>query len=308
MTTETTPEPVYGASRIKRVRRTKAEMEDFRAQIYQLAEANQPCSCRQVYYLGIGTLWDKDSGGSRRNYNKVVYELGVMREAGNLPWGWITDATRYRRIPTMYNSWEEAAQRTAEHYRRDLWAVQPRHVEVWAESDSISGVIDPVTRALGVGLFSCRGQASKTFVWSSTQQYRATGKPVSVLYVGDWDPSGLAISRSLHERLREYSERWPISFSRVALTAADIGRGELTSHAVNRQDKNYRRYAEECRTVGLDPDVVTEVEALPPPVLRARLEERLYDLVEDAEQWNATLAAEESEKQDLFARLMGGTS
>lgn len=298
---------VNGASTIKRRRRTKSEMDEFRAAIHRLAEANQPCSCRQVYYLGIGVLWDKDTGGSRRNYNKVVYELGVMREAGDLPWGWITDATRYRRIPTMYNSWEEAAQRTAEHYRRDLWAMQPRHVEVWAESDSISGVIDPVTRALGIGLFSCRGQASKTFVWSTTQEYKATGKPVSVLYVGDWDPSGLSISRSLNERLREYSQRWPITFSRVALTAADVGQGELTSHAVNRQDKNYRRYAEECHNLGLNPETATEVEALPPPVLRSRLEQRLYDLVDDADQWNSTLAAEESERQGLLARLASGT-
>jgi hypothetical protein len=296
----------YGAGTVKRVRRTKAELEEFRSQIYRLAEENRPCSCRQVYYLGIGTLWDKDSGGSRRNYNKVVHELGVMREAGDLPWGWITDATRYRRIPTMYNSWEEAAQRTAEHYRRDLWAMQPRHVEVWAESDSISGVIDPVTRQLGVGLFSCRGQASKTFVWSTTQEYQSIGKPVSILYVGDWDPSGLAISRSLHERLREYSERWPIAFSRVALTAADVGRGDLTSHPINPQDKNLRRYTEECRAVGLSPDAATEVEALPPPVLRTRLEERLYDLIEDPTQWNATLAAEQSERQSLLARLTGG--
>lgn len=295
----TTADAVNGASTIKRVRRTRAQMTELRAAIHGLAEANQPCSDRQIYYLGIGTLWEKDTNGSRRNYNKVVRELGIMREKGELPWGWITDATRYTRIPTMYDSAESALQRTAEHYRRDLWSLQPRRVEVWAESDSISGVIDPITRAYGLGLFSCRGQASKTFAYNSARDYQDSGKPVTVLYVGDWDPSGLAIARSLHARLREYSDNWPIAFERVALVADDVATGQLISHAVNKDDKNWKTYATECRGHALDPETATEVEALAPPVLRRRLEERILDLVEDADRWNATLAAEQSEREIL---------
>lgn len=292
-------EPINGASNIKRYRRTKVDMRQFRDSIFGIVETNQPCSVRQVYYLGIGVLWDKDTGGKRTSYNRVVRELGVMREDGSLPWSWITDATRYCRIPTMYDSHADALQRTAEFYRRDLWGRQPLRVEVWAESDSISGVVDSVTRALGIGLFSCRGQASKTFCQSSAQTYRSIGKPVTILYVGDWDPSGLAISRSLEDRLREYSDDWPITFRRLALTAEDVRTGDLVSHAVNRADKNFRRYDEECRLHLLNPGVATEVEALPPPVLRNRLETELYDLVRDADTWNATLAAEVSEREIL---------
>jgi hypothetical protein len=50
-----------------------------------------------------------------------------------------------------------------------------------------------------------------------------------------------------------------------------------------------------------------EVEAVSPPVLRARLETALYDLVEDGDSWNATLAAEESERE-VFAALAGSWS
>jgi hypothetical protein len=283
-------------------------MEEYRAALYGLALENRPCSCRQVYYLGIGRLWEKDTGGSRNVYNEVVRNLGLMRESGLIPWDWITDATRYRRIPTMYDSVEDALARTAESYRRDLWALQPRRVEVWAESDSISGVVDQVTRALGVGLFSCRGQASKTFAQSSADEYGRIGKPVVILYVGDHDPSGIAIHRSLRERLERYNDgAVPLDFRRIAVTPDDVRTGALTSHAVNAEDNNLRRFAEYCRTHGLYPGVAVEVEAIPPPALRERLKAALYDLVDNAETWNATIAAEESERH-LFSNMAAGWS
>jgi hypothetical protein len=222
-------------------RRTKVQMEELRTGIYEIVETNRPCSVRQVYYVGIGRLWDKDTGGSRTAYQDVVRNIGVMRERGMLPWSWITDATRYVRIATMFDSIEDAARRWAESYRRDLWSLQPRRVEVWAESDSVAGILDPVTRPLGVGLFSCRGQASKVFAHDSARDYVAAGKLVTVLYVGDWDPTGLAIPRSLEDRLRRYSDHAvPIDFQRLAVTAEDVATGRFTSHHVNRADKNYR--------------------------------------------------------------------
>lgn len=281
-------------------------MDAFRAAIRDLTAASQPCSVRQIYYLGIGRLWDKDTGGSRRNYNTVVRELGVMRESGLLPWDWITDATRYVRIATMYDSVEQAIRRTAEEYRRDLWSLQPRRVEVWAESDSISGVVDPVTRMLGVGLYSCRGQSSKDFAHSAAMMYREIAKPVVVLYVGDFDPSGLAIPRSLEERLNIYAAgAVPIDFRRCALTVADVRDGGLVQHEANTADKSYARYAETCQTLGLDPSRSTEVEALAPAVLRSRLEEQIYALIDEPARWNATIAAEASERDVLLTRWLG---
>lgn len=300
---------VYEASKIKRVRRTKSEMQSYRDTIRAIVEENQPCSCRQVYYIGIGRIWEKDTGGRRNVYNDVVRNLGLMRESGELPWDWITDATRYCRIPTMYDSTEDALARTAEFYRRDLWSLQPWRVEVWAESDSISGVLDSVTRALGVGLFSCRGQASKTFAQSSAEAYRHIGKPVKVFYVGDHDPSGIAISRSLAERLGRYNaDAVPIFFERLAVTPADVLAGRLTSHEVNRGDNNYGRFVEYCQqSYALDPNVAVEVEAIPPPALRQRVEDALYGMVHDADSWDSTLAAEESERGLLAAIANGGT-
>jgi hypothetical protein len=278
-------------------------MERLRSALYNIVAEHQPCSVRQVYYVGIGRFWDKDQGGSRANYKRVCHELGVMREDGVIPWPWITDSTRRSIVPTMYDSHQEALQVLAETYRRDVWAGQPRRVEVWAESDSIAGVVKKTTMGLGVGLNSCRGQAGKAFTQISTATQQRIGKPVTILYVGDWDPTGLAIPRSVEERLHRYSNgAVEVDFYRLAVTPEDIISLDLATHDVNRSDPNYRRYARDCERAGLDPQVSVEVEALPPDVLRDRLKTAIYDLVEDADAWNSAVAAQAAERH-LIADL-----
>jgi len=263
---------------------------------------------RLIYYVGIPSLWEKDIGGSRKSYGDVVRNLGVMREKGLIPWGWITDSTRYVRIDRMYDTADEAMAEWVETYRRDLWARQPRRVEVWAESDSTASLVESVTRTLGVGLYSCRGQAGKEFAYAAAETYRRIAKPVTILYLGDWDPSGLAIPRSLEERLRRYSENEvDIDFRRFAVTPEQSMNPDVVDpekiHDVNRADRNYRRFAVECSLVGLAPQDAVELEAINPTVLRALMKAALVDLVDDVEMWNATLTAEESERE-LFQAII----
>lgn len=260
---------------------------------------------RQAYYVGAGWLWPKDTGRSRRHYKTVIRLIGEMRESEMLPWGWITDNTRSIRRDMMFASKEDALARWAEAYRRDLWASQPNHVEVWCESDSIAGVLDPVTRPWGVSLFVCRGQAPKTFVYEAVQSYHHIDKPVTILYVGDWDPSGLAIPRSVEERVGRYNGASDVNVERLAVTWNDAASGSYQSHAVNARDPNYQRFADTCRLYELDPHVAVEVEALPPDELRSRVHDVLDELSPDAEAWDATVAAEESERE-IFRRILAG--
>lgn len=245
----------YSASAVKRPRRTKAQVEGLRAALYAIVEAARPCSVRHLYYLGIGCLWDKDAGASRRNYSVVVRELGYMREHGMLPWEWITDGTRMVRQELQYDSLDEALERTAETYRRNLWTCQGRRVEVWTESDSVGGVLLPVASAWGVGLYSCRGQSSKTFGHEAVQEYARQGRPVSVIFAGDYDPTGRAVPRSVVERIARYSDGngLDLDFQQIAVTAEDVRSGAFTTHEVNTRDVNYKRYRQECLREAIAP-------------------------------------------------------
>lgn len=270
-----------------------------------LAEAARPCSVRHIYYLGLGSLWDKDTGASRRNYSVVVREVGYLRETGRLPWEWITDGTRMVRQETQYDSLDDAMRRNAESYRRNLWASQSRRVEAWVESDSVGGVVQQITSAWGVGLFSCRGQSSKTFVWEAAQQYARLGKPVTVIFCGDWDPTGRCVPRSVVERMERYGNgELDLKFRQIAITADDVRAGQLTTHDVNTRDVNYKRYREECLREGIDPHIAVEVEAMRPGVLRQRLDAAIEGLVDDVRQWNVETRTEEAERE-LLRSLQG---
>lgn len=260
-------------------------------------------SCGEhFYYLGLGRLWEKDTGKSRKNYSVAVRELGHMREVGELPWEWITDGTRLVRQEMQYDSAIEAIQRTTETYRRNLWASQRRRVEVWCESDSISGVLHPITVKWGVGLYSCRGQSSKTFVYEAVRANQGHGKPLTVLYAGDWDPSGRSIPRSVVERIDRYgSSEIDLDLRQIAVTAADVHGGRLVAHEANLADSNYKRFREECLREGLDSRSAVEVEALRPGDLRHRLDGEIEGLIENVHQWNVLAAAQQKDLSILKA-------
>jgi hypothetical protein len=227
-----------------------------------------------------------------------------MRETGVIPWGWVADNTRWLRQRTMFTSPEHILQSVAATYRRDLWARQPVHVEVWCESDSIAGVLDDITLPARVALFACRGQSSKTFVFEAAQTYVALGKPVVVLYVGDWDPSGLAVPNAVEDRMARYTDGLEVQLRRIAVLPEDVAEGTYTSHPVNTRDPNHSQFEARCLRLGLDPMVAVEVEALPPDDLRQRLR-GVIDALTDLDAWAATLVAEQSER-DLLQRMVAG--
>lgn len=285
-------------------RRTPADIARLKAAIYDIAAEQRPMSTRQIYYVGIGRLWEKDEGGDRTSYKLVNSYVGEMREDGEMPWDWITDSTRLVRIAEMYDSVEDALTDVASFYRRDLWRSEPTHVEVWCESDSIASVLYPITHAEGIGLYSCRGHAGKGFVYDSVQSWLNHGKPVKVLYVGDWDPSGMAIPRSVAERMDRYTDgEVELDFERLAVTPDDVRFDGLQDHGVNTKDVNYRRFADLCRAEGLDPTRSIEVEAIPPNRLRDRLRSAIFAQHADPHRWDVLRAAEESERE-VLARMI----
>ncbi|MFE3142967.1 hypothetical protein [Streptomyces scopuliridis] len=75
---------------------------------------------------------------------------------------------------------------------------------------------------LGVGLYSCRGQSSKSFAYEAMQQYAHQGKGVTVIFGGDWEPTGRCIPRSVVERMERYGNGEQLSNKEaVALFAAE---------------------------------------------------------------------------------------
>ena len=104
-----------------------------------LAEEARPASVRHIYYRAVAAgIVPKDE----RGYNKVVYDLGILRETGRIPYGWIVDNGRRGHFPLVSRSPESALRALAYAYRRDPWQeTGAPEVEIWCESRSIAGVL-----------------------------------------------------------------------------------------------------------------------------------------------------------------------
>lgn len=235
-------------------RRTHGQMANLREGLYELLNQHHPQTVRQLFYSMVGAgLINK----TEHDYKNVAVRLcGEMREAGELPWEWITDGTRWMRKPYSYSSLKQALRITAESYRRNLWDNQNAYVEAWAEKEALAGILYEITSVYDVPLMIVKGFASKDFVHGAAMAIAARAKPASVYYFGDYDPSGLMIGEDVKAKLLRYAPKAIIHFQRVAITAEQIRLYRLPTRPTKREGnshaKNFRGESVELDALPVD--------------------------------------------------------
>src|SRR5262245_53316873 len=172
----------YEASKIKRHRATKAEVEARREALIDIIDAGKPMTVRQVFYQAtVRGLVEKAESG----YAKVQTDLTVMRRAGDLPYDWLADNTRWQRKPRTFNSIEAALRETAAFYRKSLWTNADSYVEIWLEKDALARVVYPVTSMYDVPLMVARGYASLSFLYSAAEYINTLDVCPYIYHLGD---------------------------------------------------------------------------------------------------------------------------
>ena len=188
-------------------RRTKAEIARIKCWIYQLCEDMHPMTVRQLFYqLTTHGVIDK----TEAEYKQTVCRLTAnMRLAGELPWHWLADNTRWIRKPKTYGGLDDCLEQAQPAYRRSLWDpnTSDQYVEVWLEKDALSGVLYEVTREYDVPLMVTRGYPSLSYLQSAAATIEREledrwGGEATIYYFGDFDPSGVDISRTTEQRLQ----------------------------------------------------------------------------------------------------------
>lgn len=283
--------PAYGTSAIKRSRRTRAEVEVLEEAIYRVASAERPCTIRGVFYRVMSEgLVPKSEPGYRVVQNRIL----LMRRAGKLPYGWISDGTRWRIKPITYSSMDKALYETAVFYRRALWDDQDVHLEIWSEKDAIRSVVEPVTREFDVPLMVARGFASESFLWETAQAIIDDGKYAVIYQLGDHDPSGVAAWEHTRRRLQEFAPNAEFQFERLAITPEQIVEHDLPTRPTKKTDS---------RAAGFEGESV-EVDALPSPVLRGLVRDAIEQWI-DPDLLRLTKSVEASER-DVLRRIANG--
>jgi hypothetical protein len=256
----------------------------------------QPCSIRAVCYR----LFTEKMipGMDKKSTGAVGTQLVFARETGLIPWNWIVDETRAAETVASWDSPESIISAAVNQYRKDYWAMQPRRVEVWSEKGTIRGTVAPILKKYGVTFRVLHGYGSATALHGIATKTQASTKPMTVFYIGDHDPSGRHMSEvDLPDRLARYGGSATII--RLALADCDVGANStLPWFPVGDKvsDTRYQwfieRFGQRC----------WEVDALPPPVLRARLDKAIAAEL-DLDAWQHAIAIEQAEVNSMQSIL-----
>ena len=256
--------------------------------MYATAEAAQPITGRGIgYKLFTDGLIDSMA---RNEMQRVYRLLKEARESNRIPWGWIVDETReLERVSTWANP-AEYARCVAQSYRRDFWDQQPRRVMVVSEKGTVRGLLRPVLDDLAVGFQVMHGFSSATTVHDISED--DDGRPLIILYVGDFDPSGMFMSEvDLPKRFDKYDGDH-VKLRRIALTREHV-KGLLSFPATDkRKDPRYawfvRNFGHRC----------WELDAMDPNDLRACVKREIKKLIEPVA-WKRCEVVNQAEQESL---------
>ena len=249
-----------------------------------------PMTVRQVYYQLVSRQVIENNRGQ---YQAVSTILVNARKDGTIPWGRIEDRLRRPGAVSMWDDLADFGQTVVRAYRRDVWPTQSGYIEVWLEKDALSGIFEDVLAPYGVTLNVGRGYDGWDSIHNAAKRYGQMPM-VTVLYFGDFDPSGEDMVRSLAERLSFFG-CYP-EIVKCALTPNDIRRYHLPPDFTKTTDTRRAAF------VAKYGDMCVELDALPANVLRDRIiveVERRMDLKALAR----TRAVEKAERSRLAAAL-----
>lgn len=276
----------------KRSRRTAAEIELLRTTILSIVEHQHQLTIRHLFYLLVGRgVIEK----TEVEYNNVVVRLALqLRRSGDIPFGKIVDGSRLYRVPATYDSVADALDDAARFYRRDYWRNADQVIEVWCEKDAISGFLYDVTAPLGIPLMVTRGFSSESIVQAIAEEAKADGRPLTILFVSDLDPSGDLMPTDVIRRILFYAPQADVRLRRVAVTREQAEEMNLPTRPTKRDGNRHAR--------SFDGESV-EVDAMEPSTLKKLLQSCVEDFM-DADQLRILREAEASEREQLriFAR------
>jgi len=144
------------------------------------------------------------------------------------------------------------------------WAEQDEVCEVWLEKEALASTIHAWVSDLEVPLRINRGYSSWTFIYNNVQELNLSlskHKKVTILYLGDLDPSGVDIQRFLTEAIRYFGlQEDKIELVRLAITPKQVEEFKLPPRPEDAQ--TLAKLARDVRSKKYTLSYVIELDAL----------------------------------------------
>lgn len=284
-----------------------------------LRAAGYDITLRQLYYrfVAAGKL-----PNTQKEYKRLGGILNRARMAGLFDWNYLIDRTRNLSVMPHWSNPSAIIEASARSFAVDKWSDQPRRVEVWVEKEALAGVIGRVAERWDCSWFACRGYVSQSEQWGAGQRflrYLRAGQAVTVLHLGDHDPSGMDMTRDIEDRIKRFvavdwsgfshledvesvlddiredmdMEGDPVEIRRIALNWDQIQRYNPPPNPAKFTDSRANGYVGQYGTNSW------ELDALPPDVLDALIEQHITGIL-DHELYSAR-QIEENRHIDLLS-------
>jgi len=255
--------------------------------IITIADEYERMSVRQLYYqlVSRGVIPKTEAA-----YKRVCDASGQMRISGELPYRKIADGHRVRRSFLAHNGIQDALEDAQLMYRRNMWASQPHHIEIWSEKDALTGVILPVCDRYGVTYVATRGFPSITLRYETAAELLRIGKPTRIFYFGDHDASGQQISDNLEAELRQHGA--DVTVERMALHPAQVRAWALPTRPGKHSDSRHKAFAAKYG------DASVELDAVSPDMLTALVRHAIESEI-NVDEWQRMQEVEALERQTL---------
>lgn len=285
---------VFSAAHLKVIEQATAIAETYRRQGYNL-------TLRQLYYQFVarGLISNRDT-----EYKRLGSILNDARVAGEFDWDYITDRTRnVRGGDGAMTDPAEVIEPLA--YAMALWEGQSERVEVWVEKDALVEVVGRAASRYRAAYFSCRGYTSVSELHVAAERIEGYldeegVEQVTILHLGDHDPSGIDMTRDITDRLTMFLEGdgydpyGQLAIDRIALNMDQVRQYNPPPNPAKLTDS---RAVDYIRTHG---DESWELDALDPTVLNALIVQRIDGLV-DHGLWNDRLGEQQKGRATLTA-------
>jgi hypothetical protein len=271
----------------------------------EYARAGYDLTLRQLYYqfVGRGLTADWATGhNTERSYKRLGAIVDNARMCGLIDWYHITDRTRGLAGNSHWDSPGDMVNSAASGYRIDHWEDQTDRVEIWVEKEALAGIVGQVARDRDVNYLACRGYLSSSAMWRSARRLGRLayeGNDVTILHLGDHDPSGIDMSRDNEARLRTmishdygYRAADALEFRRIALNRDQVDAYSPPPNPAKLTDSRAEGYVDEHGYESW------ELDALPPDVLVDLMNEHIDGIV-DLAAWNARRDQQEEERRAL---------
>ena len=263
-----------------------------------LSQYNMRMTIRQIFYRLVAKHLIQNTLSQYKNLSRILVKA---RERGDVDWTDIEDRSRttigrdggFESVDHFLTYTEENFKEGWRYFTMPMWTNQPNFLEVWVEKDALSALVSDVAEGFRVRTCPARGYSSFTYVKEGADRLAdIEGKNIIVLYLGDYDPSGLDITRDLENRLQAYGIP-DVDVKRIALTLDQIRQYSLPPMMAKSKDPRYAKFVAD--TGGTD---VVELDALEPPVLQEIIRKAIQERI-DTDLWNKRVTEIEETKEKL---------